>query len=158
MNHHARLALVALCLVASPAAAQTINPCRPPLQPPVFVEPRVVVATPALPACPTGDCVGHDLSTQDECAMFERPATGDARWASGLSLAADSALFRERGAAGWDVSAYRIRWSNGAWSAWYVAGVNDLDHKYNPGANTMRRMWSYFADHEHQALACRPRG
>ncbi len=89
--------------------------------------------------------------------MFERAATGDARWAAGLSRGVDRALFQERGSAGWTVSAYRIRWSNGAWSGWYVAGVNDLDHKYNPGANTMRRMWSYFADHEHQALACRPR-
>lgn len=47
--------------------------------------------------------------------------------------------------------------SHGAWSERYVAGVNDLDHTYNPGANTMRRMGSYFADHERRALAGRPR-
>lgn len=159
MSHPARtlrsLALAVVTFAALPASAQWINPCQPPRPPTPPLS--VVVAAPPTEACPTGDCVAHDLATQDECAMFERPATGDSRWASGLSRAVDRALFQERGSVGWTVTAYRIRWSNGAWSEWYVAGVNDLDHKVNPGPNTMRRMWSYFADHEHQALACRPR-
>lgn len=149
------LALAVVTFASLPASAQRINPCQPPRPPTPPLS--VVVASPPADACPTGDCVAHNLTTQDECAMFERAATGDSRWASGLSRAVDRALFQERGSVGWTVTAYRIRWSNGAWSEWYVAGVNDLDHKFNPGPNTMRRMWSYFADHEHQALACRPR-
>jgi hypothetical protein len=89
--------------------------------------------------------------------MFDRQATGDPRWAAGLSLDADQDLFVERNLRQWNVQSYRIRWSNGAWSEWFVAGVNDVDFKFNPGSNTMRRMWSYFADHEHQALACHRR-
>jgi hypothetical protein len=108
-------------------------------------------------SCPTGDCVDHDLSTQDECAMLEHAPAHDARWASGLSLSTDTTLFREQNTLGWNITAYRIRWSNGQWSNWYVPGVNDIDHKYNPHNRTMRRMWSYFTDHEHQALACRAR-
>lgn len=161
MSHRTRSArwFLALCAVAiaAPVAAQTINPCQPPRVGPI---PQIAVPTPpAVPtaSCPTGDCVQYDITTQDECAMFDRAPTGDPRWAQGLSLSADEAIFRERDRTGWNVTAYRIQWSNGAWSEWYVAGVNDIDHKYNPSNRTLRRMWSYFADHAHQALACRPR-
>jgi hypothetical protein len=154
-----RLLSAALLLALSTGSvqAQTINPChRPPtLQEPEEPSQHGVERPNGL--CPTGDCVDHDLSTQDECAMFEHAPAHDARWASGLSLSTDTSLFREQNTLGWNISAYRIRWSNGAWSNWYVAGVNDIDHKYNPHNRTMRRMWSYFTDHEHQALACRAR-
>ena len=160
-SKRAALSLVIACSLVSalPVAAQSVAPTypRPVIERPPQVQPAPVVVPSAQSSCPTGDCVAYDLSTQDECAMFDRQATGDQRWAAGLSLEADSALFVERNARGWNVQAYRIRWSNGAWSGWYVAGVNDLDHKYNPGNRTMRRMWSYFADHEHQALACHRR-
>ncbi|MBL8679413.1 MAG: hypothetical protein JNK05_09625 [Myxococcales bacterium] len=169
MAHASSRAIVALALACSlvnalPVAAQSVAPTYPrpsilpipprdlPPTPPVIVRPP-----PQNQACTTGDCVSYNLSTQDECVMFDRQATGDQRWAAGLSLDADSELFVERGQRQWNVTAYRLRWFNGAWSGWYVAGVNDLDHKFNPGNNTMRRMWSYFADHEHQALACHRR-
>lgn len=172
------LSLAIVATVAIPVAAQTLprgemtaprpwirpDPTPPIVQPgPPVVQPIVqpVVVQPVQPVqvipsreCPTGDCVPLVITTQDRCQMFDRQATGDARWALGLSTSIDSELFVEQRQRGWDVSAYRIRWSNGAWSDWFVSGVNDIDHKYNPGPNTMRRMWSYFADHEHQALAC----
>lgn len=157
------LSLVVACSLVSalPVAAQSVSPTypRPAFDRPPRVQPTppTVVVDPTQARCPTGDCVAYELSTQDECAMFDRQATGEPRWASGLSLEADSALFVERNTRDWNVQAYRIRWSNGAWSGWYVAGVNDIDHKFNPGNRTMRRMWSYFADHEHQALACHRR-
>ncbi len=156
---HARpfalVSLVALSLSSPALVAQNHGP-RPTPHPPITPGPSVTTP-PAQRACPTGDCVAHDLSTQDECATFERAPTGDARWAAGLSRSADRVLFQERGSTGWTIAAYRIQWSNGAWSEWLVPGVNDLDHKFNTNRNTMRRMWSYFADHAHQAIACRPR-
>jgi hypothetical protein len=172
MNHNRKpltslfLPLAVMALIAGPATAQSIGiriqpapqPWVRPIVPPVVVQPvqpvqPVPVVVPTQ-QCPTGDCVPLAITTQDRCQMFDRQATGDARWHQGLSTSIDSELFVEQQQRGWDVSAYRIRWSNGAWSEWYVPGVNDIDHKYNPGPNTMRRMWSYFTDHEHQALAC----
>lgn len=29
------------------------------------------------------------------------------------------------------IAAYNIQWFSGAWSGWYVPGVNDLDGKFN---------------------------
>ncbi|MDP3274223.1 MAG: hypothetical protein Q8Q09_03455 [Deltaproteobacteria bacterium] len=152
-----------LLMFSAPAAAQSQypRPARPPVdmvspapQPPVVVGPSVRPVPAPASACPTGDCIAHSIATQDTCLMFDRAATGDNRWAQGLSLEIDSAIFTEQNQHGWNVVSYRIQWSNGAWSPWLVSGVNDLDHKYNPTHNTMRRMWSYFADHPHQALAC----
>ena len=54
-----------------------------------------------------------------------------------------------------DVVAYKIQWFGGSWSGWYVTGVNDIDWKYNTIENDMRRMWSYFNDHNHQYIICR---
>lgn len=61
------------------------------------------------------------------------------------------------------IIAYKIEWYNGNWSEWYIPRVNDIDHKFNPTtkqceipyrSNTMRRMWSYFADHAHKYIIC----
>lgn len=148
-RHPSLWIITVAALAAAPAGAQSREGPRPM---------QVATSTASPPGvCPTGDCVDHDLSSQDQCAMFHRGPTGDARWAQGLSLTVDGVAFVEGDRAGWDVTAYRIRWSNGAWSEWYVAGVNDIDHKFNPANRSLRRMWSYFADHEHEALACRPR-
>ncbi|MCX6751592.1 MAG: peptidoglycan-binding protein [Candidatus Nomurabacteria bacterium] len=60
---------------------------------------------------------------------------------------------------GLDISAhpeiikYRIQWSNGGWSDWYVPGVNDQDSKNNLDG-TARRIWSYFDDHTHEYIKC----
>lgn len=101
------------------------------------------------PACTAPDCVIYDLSTQAICTEVNLAApTGDARWHEGLSLAVDNELL------GGDVVAFKIRWSTGNWSAWYVPGVNDIDLKFNFSDNTMRRMWSYFTDHVHAYILC----
>jgi hypothetical protein len=72
-----------------------------------------------------------------------------AGWHLGLSTETDHKNY------GGNVVAYQIQWSNGAWSGWYVKGVNDIDGKVNPRTNTARREWSYFADHTHKVLICR---
>ncbi|MFA5783020.1 MAG: peptidoglycan-binding protein, partial [Bacteroidales bacterium] len=60
---------------------------------------------------------------------------------------------------GLDISAhpeilkYRIQWSNGGWSDWYVPGVDDQDWLNNLDG-TARRIWSYFDDHTHEYIKC----
>jgi len=68
---------------------------------------------------------------------------------SGLNTSTDNLIL------GGDIVAYRIKWFNGKWSAWYVPGVNDIDPKLNTTKdNTLapRRMWSYFSDHTHEYI------
>ncbi|KAL3853459.1 hypothetical protein ACJMK2_016995 [Sinanodonta woodiana] len=112
----------------------------------------------AAVACPTGDCVSYDISTQATCKeVSSNPSTSDCRWAAGLNTNVDQVVLKGR------IAAYKIQWFNGGWSGWYVPGINDIDGKYNPSgrtcsvpynANTMRRMWSYFYDHTHTYIIC----
>jgi hypothetical protein len=62
------------------------------------------------------------------------------------------------------IIAYKIQWSNLAWTDWIVPGMNDLDCKYNTAAmpcsvpylaNSLRKMWAYFYDHTHTIIICR---
>ena len=98
---------------------------------------------------PSEDRISHEFFTQDICLEIVSLAQRDSRWYQGLSLQIDQEIL------GGKVIAYQIRWFNGNWSAWFVPGVNDIDHKYNPANNTMRRMWSYFDDHEHRYILCK---
>jgi hypothetical protein len=108
---------------------------------------------------PDDHMVKHDISTQDQCVEVTSPANRDHRWYEGLSLYVDWEILKGR------IVVYKIKWFNGTWSGWYVPGVNDIDHKFNdsnwPGNmakhNTMRRMWSYFYDHEHTYIICKPK-
>lgn len=106
---------------------------------------------PALPsACTGSDCVTYNiLNTEDVCTQVTSDYHNDIRWAAGLSLEVDQAI------RGGNIVAYKIQWSNGTWSPWYVSGVNDIDYKYNTASNTMRRMWSYFYDHKHSYIICK---
>jgi hypothetical protein len=63
------------------------------------------------------------------------------------------------------IAAYKIDWSGGEWTGWYISGVNDLDDYYNPEpkecslsyrANTIRRKWAFIYDHTHMFIVCRP--
>ncbi|KAH3710223.1 hypothetical protein DPMN_069694 [Dreissena polymorpha] len=63
------------------------------------------------------------------------------------------------------IIAYRIQWFNGSWSTWFGPDLNDLDIKFNINSATcaapikdrsMRRMWSYFYDHIHEFIICKP--
>ena len=102
----------------------------------------------AYNGCSGSDCVIYDLSTQDSCTEVAANASHDIRWGRGLSLDVDRAIKGGR------IVAYKIQWSSGGWSGWYVPGVNDIDYKYNLGSNTQRRMWSYFYDHSHSYVIC----
>jgi hypothetical protein len=95
------------------------------------------------------DHISHEISTQDICLEITSLPQRDSRWYQGLSLQIDQEILSGK------VIAYQIRWFNGNWSTWFVPGVNDIDHKYNPSTNTMRRMWSYFYDHEHRYILCK---
>ena len=62
------------------------------------------------------------------------------------------------------IAADQLRWFNGAWSGWFVPGMNDLDCKFNPNAkrcsipyvaNSLRKAWAYFEDHTHKIIICR---
>lgn len=52
-----------------------------------------------------------------------------------------------------EIARYRIQWSSGAWSRWYIPGVDDVDWKTNFNGS-LRRVWSYFADHTHEVEIC----
>lgn len=99
------------------------------------------------PACTGPDCVIYDLTSQVDCWETAEGPTGESRWYDGLSTQVDQELRKG------EIVAYKIRWSNG-WSDWFVTGMNDLDIKFNPKDESMRRMWSYFYDHEHTYIIC----
>ena len=114
------------------------------------VHAQIAPVAPNAQSCPTHDCVAHRVDTQSKCTEEVKGPQGNAAgWH--LGLAADT----DRKNYGGTISAYQIQWSNGAWSGWFVKGVNDLDGKVNPSDNTMRRQWSYFADHTHKIIVCR---
>lgn len=90
------------------------------------------------------------VDTQARCTEETKPPQGAAAgWHEGLATNVDRKNY------GGDVIAYQIQWSNGNYSGWYVKGVNDIDGKYNPSTNTLRRQWAYFADHTHRIVICR---
>ncbi|CAF0926515.1 unnamed protein product [Didymodactylos carnosus] len=77
------------------------------------------------------------------------PPSGEDRWAlAGLDLNVDWVL--KCG----NIVAYKLQWFSGGWSDWYVPGVNDMDDKVND-ENVLRRMWSYFDDHNHTFIICK---
>ncbi|KAH3751751.1 hypothetical protein DPMN_186320 [Dreissena polymorpha] len=106
------------------------------------------------------DLVIYDINSQANCTHVDsRSPRRDCRWAEGLGMA-DQII------EGGKIIAYKIKWFNGIWSNWFVSGINDLDIKFNLGpsgrcpamkANTMRRFWSYFYDHNHQYIICKPK-
>lgn len=103
----------------------------------------------------SSDCVMYDLRTQATCTQVgtqaspNQPAGTAAGWYQGLNTETDNKILKG------DVVAYQIKWSNNAWTGWYVTGVNDIDTKYNPTNKTMRRMWSYFTDHQYIYIICK---
>ena len=103
------------------------------------------------------DCINHDITSQPNCREVHRSRTRDCRWKAGLSTNVDQTILRG------EIVAYKIQWFNGRWSGWYVPGVNDIDRKYNIGAQicsvplrarSLRRVWSYFYDHTHMYIIC----
>ncbi|CAF0745387.1 unnamed protein product [Adineta steineri] len=94
-----------------------------------------------------------DVSTQALCTQsaIQNPS-GENRWAqAGLDTNVDIAL--KCG----DIIAFKIESfpvGSGKWTDWYVVGVNDIDTKTDGSSLTVKRMWSYFADHRHQYIIC----
>ena len=103
-----------------------------------------------------GDLVIYKLN-QATCTQYQVGPTYDCRWPANLNGAIDYQVLKGK------IVAYKIQWSNGAWTDWFVPGYNDVDYKFNPAAmscsvpyeaNSMRRMWSYFYDHTHLYIHC----
>lgn len=89
-----------------------------------------------------------DISSQGSCTQVsDEPPLGDG-WPPGIDVNLDWAV--KCG----DIIAYKLQWFNGAWSDWFVTGVNDLDEKVDVG-NGLRRKWRYFADHTHTYIICK---
>jgi hypothetical protein len=115
----------------------------------------------AANSCSGSDCVHHEINiTQDVCTeVTNKSPSSDARWINSLSLQADNQIL------GGDIVAYKLQWFSGSWSSWIVPGINDLDTKFNMSAqvrngipvqaNSMRRMWSYFYDHNYSYIICK---
>ena len=98
--------------------------------------------------CPTKDCICEAFK-QGTCKTLYRSADHNVLWSStSLHRNTDFKILKGR------VIAYKLRWFNGSWSGWYVPGYNDMDMKKNVAANTLRRKWSYFQDHQHQVVIC----
>ena len=112
----------------------------------------------AAPSRAWSDLVIYDINTQAKCTEVQRSRTRDCRWGAGLDMT-------DQIVEGGRIAAYKIQWFNGRWSGWYVPGVNDMDTKFNPyprtcslsyRAKSMRRRWSYFYDHTHKFIICKP--
>ena len=110
--------------------------------------------------CPGPDCVQH-VSTTANCTETPiRGRTSDCRWASNMNRRLDQEIL------GVTIYAYKLRWSGGSWTDWYIPGENDLDLKFNKYPRTcyspkynyiptsLRRMWAYFYDHQHKFIYC----
>eukprot|EP01040_Poterioochromonas_malhamensis_P012551 gene12551-13739_t len=99
--------------------------------------------------CDSDECILYDLSSQSSCVYESHDPTYISTWYAGLDSNIDTQL------AGGKIAAYRILWSGGFWSTWFVPGVNDLDWKFNTDTMFPRRVWSYFYDHTHEYIICR---
>ncbi len=99
--------------------------------------------------CDSNECILYDLSSESSCVYESHDPTYISTWYAGLDSNIDTQL------AGGKIAAYRILWSGGFWSSWFVPGVNDLDWKFNTDTMFPRRVWSYFYDHSHEYIICR---
>ena len=74
----------------------------------------LAVSTMAAIVCTGPDCIIYDISTQSSCTEVSyEPPNRDCRWYAGLQFNADQLVKGGR------IAAYKIQWSNGAWTAWY---------------------------------------
>lgn len=107
----------------------------------------------AFPNSNYDDSLGYDLGTQAKCVQVgtesdpNPPAGYSGGWSLGLNTELDSINLKGK------IIAYKIQWFDGSWSGWYVPGKNDIDWKVN-GDSTMRRVWSYFTDHNYLYIIC----
>ena len=88
--------------------------------------------------------------SRSSCTEVTKARTNNCKWLQ-LSLNTDQQVL------GGEIIAYRIQWFSGKWSGWYVPGYNDIDWKYGSCTNSkaLRRVWSYFYDHNHKYIICK---
>lgn len=135
--------------------AQEVLPAKQPFDEFLTQETPPVKRLSVPNGCPGRDCIHHELRTQAVCRLQGsdksplQPTGRTPGWYKGLNTEIDNKIL------GGNIVAYKIRWFNGSWSHWYVTGVNDIDHKFNTNSNDMRRLWSYFTDHQHQYILCK---
>jgi hypothetical protein len=109
------------------------------------------------------DRVIYNTATQATCKEITRgpQRSRECGWHAGLYTNVDQFYLKGR------IAAYKIRWSGGSWSSWFVPGINDIDIKFNVygrycrhfkvNPKSMRRWWSYFYDHTHKFILCTDR-
>lgn len=95
-----------------------------------------------------------DVSTHALCteSAIQNPSREDSWAQAGLDTNVD--LYLKCG----DIIAFKLEWfpvGSEKWSDWFVVGVNDVDRKADGSALTLKRMWSYFADHRHKYIICK---
>lgn len=117
-----------------------------------------VVQTP----CTDSDCHPYFI-TQGSCKDITAPPDKDCRWYAGLNPYVDVAILK-----GGKIIAFQLQWFSGAWSEWFVPGVNDIGPKFitapascfepadvaAAGTKHLMRWWSYFFDHNHRFIVC----
>lgn len=92
--------------------------------------------------------IGTVVEGQPACRVVRSEPKGDRRWTRGTSTDLDLEIL------GHDIRMYRIRWFRAGWSQWYVPGLNDMDWKVDPADGSLRRLWTYFYDHDYEYLIC----
>lgn len=95
------------------------------------------------------DAVLPELATQAKVFSVRLKPRDDAAWVEEcLNLSLDQKKF------GCRIVAYRIQWFSGAWSGWFVPGVNDL---YKKPGEPLRRFWACFNDHTFEIVYQTPK-
>jgi len=120
---------------------------------------KILVATLLLASSAHANADIGNTSTQQSCTqsgttLSPLAPTFNSTWGNGgLDRSLDRLVYKR------DIIAYKIKWSSGNWSGWYVKGVNDLYSLTTPsvavpGAVDARLAWIYFYDHQHLYISC----
>lgn len=90
-----------------------------------------------------------ELAQQAKVFSVRLRPRNDEEWVEAcLNLSLDQKKF------GCRIVAYRIQWFSGAWSSWFVPGVNDL---YKKPGEPLRRFWACFNDHTFEIVYQTPK-
>jgi hypothetical protein len=120
------------------ASILAAGPAAPPTSPqPLPLPSGVGGSTPERQELP-------ELAQQARVFSVRLRPRNDQEWVEAcLNLSLDQRKFNCR------IVAYRIQWFSGAWSGWFVPGVNDL---YKKPGEPLRRFWACFNDHTFEII------